>query len=82
MANTSSSLDSLKSGSLSLLSSAESTVTKTLSVFSNNYLSTVCLVLLVAYAPIAAPTLGPSGVNEAMNPFLQASEGSGAGDTR
>lgn len=62
MANTSSSLDSLKSGSLSLLSSAESSVTKTLSVFSNNYLSTVCLVLLVAYAPIAAPTLGPSVV--------------------
>jgi hypothetical protein len=66
MANTSttssSTLDSLKSSSLSLLSSAESTVSKSLSIFSNNYLSTVCLVLLVAYAPVAAPTLGPSVV--------------------
>ncbi len=62
MATTSSSIDSLKSSSLSLLSSAESTVTKSLGIFSNNYLSTLCLVLLVAYAPVAAPALGASVV--------------------
>ena len=57
--NTSSStLDSLKSSSMNLLSSAESTVSKSLKVFSNNYLSTLLLVLLVIYAPVAAPTLG------------------------
>jgi len=57
--NTSSStLDSLKSSSMNLLTSAESTVSKSLKVFSNSYLSTLLLVLLVIYAPVAAPTLG------------------------
>lgn len=62
--NTSSStLDSLKSSSMNLLSSAESTVTKSLRVFSNNYLSTLILVILVSYAPLAAPALSKSIVD-------------------
>lgn len=62
--NTSSStLDSLKSSSMNLLSSAESTVTKSLKVFSNNYLSTLILVILVSYAPLAAPALSKSLVD-------------------
>jgi hypothetical protein len=61
MATTSSStLDSLKSSSMNLLSSAESTVSKSLKVFSNNYLSTLFLVILVSYAPLAAPSLSKS----------------------
>lgn len=62
--NTSSStLNSLKSSSINLLSSAESTVTKSLKVFSNNYLSTLILVILVSYAPLAAPALSKSLVD-------------------
>lgn len=61
--NTSSTLDSLKSSSMNLLSSAESTVTKSLKVFSNNYLSTLILVILVSYAPLAAPALSKSLVD-------------------
>lgn len=62
--NTSSStLNSLKSSSMNLLSSAESTVTKSLKVFSNNYLSTLILVILVSYAPLAAPALSKSLVD-------------------
>ena len=61
--NTSSStLDSLKSSSMNLLASADSTVSKSLGVFSNNYLSTLILVVLVIYSPIAAPSLGQSMV--------------------
>jgi hypothetical protein len=62
--NTSSStLDSLKSSSMNLLSSAESTVSKSLKVFSNSYVSTLILVILVIYAPHAAPALGKSIVD-------------------
>ena len=46
----------------SSLSSAESTVEKSLSLLSNKYINNLLLVLLVAYLPYAAPSIGKSMV--------------------
>ena len=47
----------------STLSTAESTVEKGLSLLSNKYLNNLLLILLVAYLPYAAPSLGKSMVS-------------------
>jgi len=46
----------------SSLASAESTVEKSLSLLSNKYINNLLLVLLVAYLPYAAPSIGKSMV--------------------
>jgi hypothetical protein len=53
----SSSFNSIKSFSASALDKTDKVLTKSLRVFSNNYLYTVVLVLLILYAPAAAPML-------------------------
>ena len=42
-----------------LLNSAESTVNSALEKLSNNYVNTLLLIVLIAYAPLAAPKLHP-----------------------
>jgi len=56
----SSSLDSIKTMSENALNSTDMLVTRSLGFLSNNYLYSIVLVFLILYAPIAAPTLGPS----------------------
>lgn len=56
----SSSFDSIKSFSVSALDKTDQVLTKSLSFLSNNYLYTVILVLLILYAPAAAPMLSKS----------------------
>jgi hypothetical protein len=53
------SVSSITTTTSNLLSSAESTVDSTLKKLSNNYVSTLLLVVLIAYAPLAAPKLHP-----------------------
>jgi hypothetical protein len=53
----SSSFNSIKSFSASALDKTDKMLTKSLRVFSNNYLYTAVLVLLILYAPAAAPML-------------------------
>ncbi len=56
----SSSFNSVKSFSASALDKTDKVLTSALRVFSNNYLYTVVLVLLILYAPAAAPMLSKS----------------------
>ncbi len=56
----SSSFNSVKSFSMSALDKTDKVLTKSLSFLSNNYLYTVILVLLILYAPAAAPMLSRS----------------------
>jgi hypothetical protein len=58
----SSSFNSVKSFSVSALDKTDQVLTKSLSFLSNNYLYTVILVLLILYAPAAAPMLSKSMV--------------------
>jgi len=62
MASTSStsSLSSAYDSVKSLLTSTESKVEKGLTIISNKYINTLLIVLLIAYLPYAAPSLGPS----------------------
>jgi hypothetical protein len=53
----SSSFNSIKSFSASALDKTDKVLTKTLSIFSNNYIYTAVLVLLILYAPAAAPMI-------------------------
>lgn len=56
----SSSFNSVKSFSASALDKTDKVLTKSLSFLSNNYLYTAILVLLILYAPAAAPMLSRS----------------------
>lgn len=56
----SSSFNSIKSFSASALDKTDKVLTKSLSFLSNNYLYTAILVLLILYAPAAAPMLSKS----------------------
>jgi hypothetical protein len=56
----SSSFDTVKSFSISALDKTDQVLTKSLGFLSNNYLYTVILVLLILYAPAAAPMLSRS----------------------
>lgn len=51
--------DSLRSFSDKALNTTESLLTKPMSVFGNNYLKNIMLVVLLLYAPVAAPTISP-----------------------
>lgn len=51
--------DSLRTFSAKALNRTESLLTKPMSVFGNNFLKNIALVILLLYAPAAAPALGP-----------------------
>ena len=55
--------DSLRSLSDRALKTTESLLTKPMSVFGNSYLKNFALVLLILYAPVAAPMISPTIVN-------------------
>lgn len=52
--------DSLRSFSAKALNTTESLLTKPMSVFGNNYLKNIALVVLLLYAPAAAPAISPA----------------------
>ena len=52
--------DSLKSFSAKAFNTTESLLSKPMSVFGNNYLKNIALVILLLYAPAAAPTISPA----------------------
>jgi hypothetical protein len=55
--------DSLRSLSDRALKTTESLLTKPMSVFGNSYFKNFALVLLILYAPVAAPMISPNIVN-------------------
>lgn len=52
--------DSLRSFSAKAVNTTESLLSKPMSVFGNNYLKNIALVILLLYAPAAAPTISPA----------------------
>ena len=60
MANTTDSLKSFSDKALNALNKTESLLSKPMSIFGNNYVKNIALVILLLYAPSAAPIISPA----------------------